>query len=312
MLAKQAIKCFNLFVKGDIMKLLTYKPSSDSKPIIGIMYSDMSKIYPLSQFGLDFPDMNSFISNITNEEYQKLLTESSPEIFHNFSDAILYAPIVRPNQDIICLGINYMAHAEESARYKKEAFGGDRPFAVYFSKRVNEAVADGGIIPSYDGLVDSLDYEAELAVIIGRDAKNVSKENAYDYVLGYTIMNDISARNLQTAHKQWYFGKSLDGFTPMGPYIVTKDEFDTPPHLNIKSYVNGELRQNSNTSLLIFDIAHVISELSQGMTLKAGTVISMGTPAGVGMGFNPPKFLKSGDVVKCEIEGIGSITNTIK
>ena len=173
-------------------------------------------------------------------------------------------------------------------------------------------MADGGSIPAYENLVDSLDYEAELAVVIGKDAKNVSKEDAYDYIFGYTILNDMSARNLQTRHKQWYFGKSLDGFTPIGPCIATIDAFQNPPALAIKSYVNGELRQNSNTNLLIFDIAHIISELSQGMTLKAGTIIATGTPAGVGMGFVPPNFLKPGDVVACEIEGIGTITNTIK
>ena len=130
-------------------------------------------------------------------------------------------------------------------------------------------------------------------------------------MFGYTILNDISAREIQTRHKQWYFGKSMDGFCPIGPWIVTKDEFENPPVLDIKSYVNGELRQNSTTGLLIFSIAHVIEELSHGMKLKAGTIISMGTPAGVGMGFDPPKFLKPGDVVTCEIEGIGRLTNPI-
>ena len=157
----------------------------------------------------------------------------------------------------------------------------------------------------------SLDYEAELAVIIGRDCKNVRERDAAACIFGYTVMNDVSARNLQTEHNQWYFGKSLDGFTPMGPCIVTEDEVPYPPALSISSTVNGELRQNSNTELLIFDIDHVISELSQGMTLQAGTIIAMGTPAGVGMGFEPPKFLKTGDVVTCEIEGIGRITNPI-
>jgi 2-keto-4-pentenoate hydratase/2-oxohepta-3-ene-1,7-dioic acid hydratase in catechol pathway len=212
---------------------------------------------------------------------------------------------------MICLGINYMAHAVESARYKEEAFGGERPYAVYFSKRVGEAVADGGVIPAYEGLVDSLDYEAELAVIIGKDAKNVTEEEARSYILGYTVINDVSARNLQTRHKQWYFAKSLDGFTPMGPCIVTAEEIPWPVHLGVRSYVNGELRQDSNTELLIFDIPHVISELSQGMTLKAGTIIATGTPAGVGMGFVPPRFLKKGDQVICEVERIGRITNIV-
>lgn len=295
------------------MKLITYKLKESGNEIIGIVSQDGQRIYPISQFDINYPTMNDLIENISSAELELLKSKAEKE--HDqfvASDKIIkVAPITQPRQDIICLGINYMAHAEESARYKQEAFGGERPYAVYFSKRVNEAVADGGEIPGYEGLVDSLDYEAELAFIIGKDAKNVKEEDAFDYIFGYTIMNDVSARNLQTAHKQWYFGKSLDGFTPLGPVIVTKDEFDYPPKLDIKSYVNGELRQDSNTELLIFGIAHVVSELSKGMTLKAGTIISMGTPAGVGMGFVPPRFLKKGDVVTCEIEGIGKLTNTI-
>ena len=224
----------------------------------------------------------------------------------------LLAPIPVPRQDMICLGINYMEHAEESARYKKEVFGGERPYAVYFSKRVNEAVADGGYIESHSRLTDSLDYECELAVVIGKDCRDVKKEEVQDYILGYTIINDVSARDVQTRHKQWYFGKSLDGFTPMGPWIVTEDEIPYPPRLSVQSFVNGELRQDGNTEKLIFDIAHVICELSSGMTLKAGTIIATGTPAGAGMGFVPPKFLKPGDVVTCRIQGIGEITNTVR
>ena len=174
------------------------------------------------------------------------------------------------------------------------------------------AVGDGEYIDGHLDIVDSLDYEVELAVVIGKDAKNVKPEEVFDYVFGYTILNDMSARNLQTSHKQWYFGKSLDDFTPIGPVIVTKDEFTNPPALAIRSYINGELRQDSTTDLLINSIEKVICQLSKGMTLAAGTVIAMGTPAGVGMGFQPPKFLKKGDIVKCEIEGIGTLTNEIK
>ena len=171
-----------------------------------------------------------------------------------------------------------------------------------------------------------LDYECELAVVLGKDAKDVPAGQTKDYVFGYTILNDVSARDVQTAHKQWYFGKSLDGFTPMGPVLVTADEIAYPPALEITSRVNGELRQklpircfvngekrqDSNTGLQIFDIDHVIAELSQGMTLKAGTIIATGTPAGVGMGMEPPCFLKPGDEVRCEIEGIGTLTNTVR
>lgn len=292
------------------MKLLTFEYEGVRKA--GVLSSDEKTVIKISVEGKEFDDIGSFIDFADESviDSVKKLSEASKEGL-NINSVKLCAPIPFPKQDIICLGINYMAHAEESARYKKEAFGGDRPFAVYFSKRVDEAVGDGGFIDGHFDIVDSLDYEAELAVVIGKDAKNISEEDAFDYVLGYTIINDISARNLQTQHKQWYFGKSLNGFTPMGPWIVTANEFDNPPVLKISSKVNGELRQNSSTDLLIFGIAHVISELSRGMTLKAGTIISMGTPAGVGMGFVPPKFLKSGDVVQCEIEKIGSITNTV-
>lgn len=295
------------------MKLLTFE--LDNKETLDIL-ADNDKIYPLNKSDIRYKSMHELISNITDEEIKKLKNKISAGFSSNdlisIEDVKRSAPIPEPAQDIICLGINYMAHAQESARYKKEAFERDRKYPVYFSKRVNRATTDGDIIPLYDNLVDSLDYECELAVIIGKDAKNVSVENAYDYVFGYTIMNDVSARNLQTRHKQWYFGKSLDGFTPMGPWIVTKDEFSQPPVLKICSRVNGDLRQNSMTDLMITTIADAISELSQGITLKAGTIIAMGTPAGVGMGFQPPKFLKSGDIVECEIEGIGCIKNIVK
>ena len=280
------------------MRLRTFKHNNNVK--VGIVKDNFV-------YTLPFNSMNELIDS--NKSTHELLDLVSDKI--NVEETETLAPIPNPKQDIICLGINYMAHAEESARYKKEAFGGDRPFAVYFSKRANECVATEGNIPSYPELVDSLDYECELAVIIGKNTKNVSEENAFDYVFGYTILNDVSARNLQTRHKQWYFGKSLDGFCPMGPDIITEDEFDRPTVLTIQYYINGELRQNSNTGLLIFNIPHVISELSQGTTLKAGTIISMGTPAGVGMGFQPPKFLKKGDVIECRIEKIGSLKNYV-
>lgn len=297
------------------MKLVTYKKNKDLHT--GVVSSNEEWIYPITAAGFDDVDMLTVIQKSTANDLQ-LLESLASEEKETVPGACPYeydrlaAPIVFPTQDIICLGINYMAHAEESARFKKEKFDGERPHAVYFSKRVNEAVAPYGNIQAHTDMVDSLDYEAELAVIIGKDAKNVSMEDAKDYVFGYTIINDVSARNIQNRHKQWYFGKSLDGFTPMGPCIVTRDDLVYPPAVNIQSYVNGELRQDSNTELLIFGIDHVISELSQGMTLRAGTIISMGTPAGVGMGFDPPKFLQPGDVVECIIAGIGSIVNKVE
>ncbi|MEM1484377.1 fumarylacetoacetate hydrolase family protein [Oscillospiraceae bacterium PP1C4] len=295
------------------MKLLTFKEQQNGQEMVGVLAKDQTKVISVKSLGISYDTMNDLIEKITPTEFEMLKSAADRDDAQAFplEHLVKMAPIPNPKQDIICLGINYMAHAEESARFKKEAFGGERPKAIYFSKRVDEAVADGGGIPSHEDMVNSLDYEAELGVIIKKDAKNVAKEDAYDYVFGYTILNDVSARNVQTEHTQWYFGKSLDGFAPMGPWIVTADEFDAPPVLDIKCRVNGELRQDSSTSLLIFNIAHVISELSQGMTLKAGTVISMGTPAGVGMGFVPPKFLKRGDIVECEIERIGRLKNMI-
>lgn len=292
------------------MKFLTYKHGGETA--VGVLKQDGTEVVPVNYLGCTALDMNGFLQQLTEKKLEKL--ERNKELMQGIplEEVQLLAPIPYPKQDVICLGINYYAHAEEAARFHDEAFGGERPVPIYFAKRVNRAVADGEPIDGHLDIVDSLDYEVELAVVIGKDAKNVAEEDAFSYVFGYTILNDMSARNLQTAHKQWYFGKSLDDFTPIGPWIVTKDEFENPPALPIRSYVNGELRQDSNTGLMINGVAKVISQLSQGMTLQAGTIIAMGTPAGVGMGFQPPKFLQAGDVVTCEIAGIGKLTNEIK
>lgn len=296
------------------MKFVTYE--IEHKRRLGVINRDGTWIYPLRSLDMDYKTMQELIEGISESEKQLLEYVSGQDPYKikgavPAEEAILLAPIPHPVQDVICLGINYMAHAEESARYKKEAFGGERPFAVYFSKRISEATGTGAEIPSHKELVQDLDYEAELAVIIGKDAKNVPVSEVKNYIFGYTVINDVSARTLQTRHKQWYFGKSLDGFLPMGPCIVTTEEFPYPPRLSIQSRVNGELRQDSSTELMIFGIDHVVSELSAGMTLKAGTIIATGTPAGVGMGFDPPRFLKPGDVVECSIEGIGTLVNRV-
>lgn len=224
----------------------------------------------------------------------------------------LLAPIPEPRQDVICLGMNYMDHSAEAAKWGKDDFVKNAGKAVYFSKRAAYIVGPGGEIDPHLDIVDGLDYEAELAVVLGKDAYRVSKEDAFDYVLGYSVLNDVSARNLQKAHKQFYFGKSLDTHTTMGPWIVTRDELPGAPELDIRCFINGEKRQDSNTRYMIFGVAEVIAELSQGITLKAGTIIAMGTPAGVGMGFEPPKYLSCGDVVRCEIDGIGVLENPVK
>lgn len=291
------------------MRLLTYKYEGYEN--VGIM--DLSEMYviPLTQFGFCFHDMNELIDDTEIVERLKMIDFESAKERLLYSDVGKCAPIPHPKQDIICLGINYIAHAMEAAKFKNDAFGGERLFPIYFGKRVNEAVGSEQGISAHRNTTKQLDYEVELAVVLGKDAKNIKPEEVLEYILGFTIINDISAREIQTRHQQWYLGKSLDGFTPMGPWIVTKEEISYPPKIRISSKVNGELRQNSNTDLLVFDIDYVISELSQGMTLKAGTIISMGTPAGVGMGMDPPAFLNVGDIVECYIEGIGKLVNTI-
>ncbi|WP_124065774.1 fumarylacetoacetate hydrolase family protein [Clostridium sp. E02] len=298
------------------MKLVTYEV--DRRRDIGVVSKDEMWVFPLRAFGMEYKDMLEVIKGLSQSECDLLEHASGLDPYNNnivgaamMKEVCLQAPIKIPDQDIICLGLNYMDHAEESARFKKEVFDGERDQAVYFSKRVNETVAPYGEILSHSDLVDSLDYEVELAVIIGKDAKNVPPQEVKDYIFGYTIVNDVSARNVQMAHKQWYFGKSLDGFTPMGPCILTVDSVPYPPKLDIQSKVNGELRQNSNTRLMIFDVDFIVSELSKGMTLKAGAIISTGTPKGVGMGFDPPRFLKPGDEVECIVEGIGFIKNRV-
>ena len=287
------------------MKLVTYQYEGNER--VGALTADGAAILPLP-----YPDMNTLIESAS---FADLLSAASAAESSGASvpaaEAVLLAPIPRPRQDIICLGMNYRDHLTEAANYDS-AFAKERPVTVYFSKRVSQAVAPEGFIERHAGLTERLDYENELAVILGKTARDVKAADAADYIFGYTIVNDVSAREVQTAHKQFYFGKSLDGFTPMGPCITTADEIAFPPALTLTTLVNGELRQNSNTSLLLNSIAEIIEELSSGMTLLPGTIIATGTPAGVGMGFETPKFLASGDVVACTIEGIGTLRNTVR
>ena len=286
------------------MKLITYRQNGAEH--VGALTEDGTGVLPLP-----VPDMNTLIETMTFEGLRSAVAAAERGSSLALSDVELLAPIPRPRQDVLCLGMNYLAHAEEAARYSADAFRKERPVAVYFSKRVSEAGKPDGVIPRHAGLTDRLDYEAELAVVLGRTARDVKAADAADCIFGYTVLNDVSARDLQTGHKQWYFGKSLDGATPMGPVLVTADEIAYPPALEITCRVNGELRQQSNTSLLITSIGQILEELTAGMTLLPGTIIATGTPAGVGMGFDPPKFLQSGDVVECAIEGIGTLRSTV-
>ena len=271
-------------------------------------------LYKLSDLGYPFKDMNELICTVT-EEQMAAIKATDPVALgakaHALADLTLCAPIPKPLQDIVCLGINYASHAEEAGRFSAEDFGGDRPYTIYFSKRVNRALGSGETIPEYADVTEKLDYESELGVIIGKDASKVSLADAPSYIFGYTIINDMTARDVQHRHKQWYLGKSFDCFTPMGPCIVTPDEIGDPTDLDIKCCVNGQLRQSSNTSLMLQTVNGAIRELTAGMTLLKGSIIATGTPAGVGMGMEPPTFLKKGDRVVCEIENIGKLETVI-
>ena len=266
------------------------------------------KLMTLDSLGIKVADMNELIirfDELKEEIYDKATTEKVPALVGGTYRIL--APIPVPLQDVICLGVNYRDHIEETVEVLDFTMKKD---AVYFSKRVNRMNDPDGIIPAYD-FVDSLDYEVELGVVIGKDAFAVDVKEVRDYILGYTIINDVSARNLQFKHQQWYLGKSLDGYTPMGPCIVTTEEIGDPHDLDIACYVNDEKRQESNTKYMITTVEEAISELSQGMTLKAGTVIATGTPGGVAMGMKPQIYLQNGDTVRCMIEGIGTLENKV-
>lgn len=288
------------------MKFVSY--IYNNTPDVGVLSEDEQRIIPVKALGYKADDMNALIDELKGEKISLREAESIA-----VSDVQLEAALIHPRQDVICLGLNYREHAAEATK-ADAVFDVQKGDAVYFAKRVDRAVAPGGYIDGHFDICDSLDYEVELAVIIGKDAKNVKAENAADYIFGYTILNDVSARNLQTRHKQWYFGKSLDDFTPIGPAILTGESFRGRPELGIRCYVNGEKRQDSNTSMMIFDIPYIIEELSAGMMLRAGTVIATGTPSGVALGMPPETrtYLRSGDVVRCEIDEIGALENTVR
>lgn len=225
---------------------------------------------------------------------------------------VIEAPIPRPRRNIFCVGKNYYEHAHEFAKsgFDSSAAQGAVPKEPIIFSKVPETVVPDRSKVRIDGKVSTaVDYEAELAVIIGKGGRGISKEKALDHVWGYTIVNDVTARDLQGRYSQWLVGKSQDTFCPMGPWAVTRDEINLS-NTPIRCFVNGDLRQNSNTSLLIFDVPTLIATISAGLTLQPGDIIATGTPAGVGIGFNPPKYLKAGDVVRVEIEGIGALENS--
>ena len=277
-----------------------------SGDVLGIVNREKTLMAVIQNTDFGFSNMLELVERVTPEQLRKLSeTDFSAALeVHALSEIELLSPIPNPKHDIICLGVNYADHAAEFGRSSPDV-------PVYFGKR---AAATTGHLGTLDGHLDVdefLDYEVELAVIIGKQGKKIPAENVENYIFGYTVFNDFTSRTIQKSHKQWFLGKSTDGFASIGPWIVTKDELPMPLSLNLCSRVNGEVRQKSNTELMVHDIASCISRLSQNITLCPGDIIATGTPSGVGMGFDPPKMLKPGDVVECEVEGIGVLRNFI-
>jgi 2-keto-4-pentenoate hydratase/2-oxohepta-3-ene-1,7-dioic acid hydratase in catechol pathway len=224
----------------------------------------------------------------------------------------LTAPIPSPRRNVFCVGKNYLDHAQEFGRSGYDATGGNEAPSkpIFFTKATTSVIGPGGKVDPHEALTKEVDYEAELAVIIGRGGRGISRAEALDHVWGYTIINDITSRDLQRDHRQWFLGKSLDTFCPMGPWAVTADGVDHDS-LDITCKVNGEVRQSARTSSLIFDIPTLIETLSAGITLLPGDIVATGTPEGVGVGFDPPKFLSRGDEVEVEITGLGVLRNRL-
>ncbi|OFW25845.1 MAG: hypothetical protein A3H27_05215 [Acidobacteria bacterium RIFCSPLOWO2_02_FULL_59_13] len=221
-----------------------------------------------------------------------------------------HAPIPRPSKNIVCLGLNYVSHMEESARARgREAKIPEVP--VFFTKAPTSANGPFDAIPWDPEATQQVDHEVELGVMIGVAGKNIPRTRALEHVFGYLVVNDVSARDLQQKHMQWFKGKSLDGFCPMGPCVVTADEFGDPQNKRISLRVNGVTKQDSNTARMIFSVAVILEFLSKGMTLEPGDIISTGTPEGVGLGRTPPEYLQDGDLVEAEVEGIGALRNRV-
>jgi 2-keto-4-pentenoate hydratase/2-oxohepta-3-ene-1,7-dioic acid hydratase in catechol pathway len=256
-------------------------------------------------------DMIDFIARVP--ELKKMKLDESKAM--TLGNQTLAAPIPLPSRNIFCIGKNYLDHVKEMTQAGRATpVNGkeDVPTVpIVFTKAPSTVIASGEKIEPHTGLTSQLDYEAELAVVIGRGGKGIKKSDAMNHVWGYTVLNDVTARDLQKEHRQWFLGKSLDTFCPMGPSIVSADETDGK-NLKVQTWINGELRQDGNTNDFIFDIPTLIETISAGITLQPGDLIATGTPSGVGAGFSPPKFLKSGDEIKITIERVGTLMNTVK
>ena len=297
------------------MKLVTFRRSGKLR--IGALTEDGASVVDFSVAAPKLPaDMNGFI--LAGDKALKAaataMKTKKPGARIPLSRAAIVAPMPSPLRNIFCVGKNYHEHAKEfdasgfNATASADAIPTD---PIIFSKANTTVCGPGDTIPAKLDHTNSTDYEVELAVVIGTGGRGISKRNAMKHVYGYTIVNDVTARVLQQQHKQWFIGKNLDNYCPMGPFLATADEVANVKKLGVRSFVNGELRQDAVVKDLIFDIPTLIATLSRGMTLMPGDIIATGTPAGVGIGFKPPKFLVKGDVCRCEIDGLGTLENPV-
>ncbi|MDH5354056.1 MAG: fumarylacetoacetate hydrolase family protein [Gammaproteobacteria bacterium] len=291
------------------MKIATFKFNNERR--VGVVDDEAATVSPLD---LAVDRTQQGIQAIIELQVagSALLPATSTPI--PLDSVVLEAPLPHPRRNVFCVGKNYYDHAHEfsNSGFDSSAAQGAVPqHPIVFSK-VPESVTGPDTLIEYDPAISSaIDYEVELAVIIGKPGRGISRENAMDHVWGYTIINDVTARDLQGRYSQWLVGKSQDTFCPMGPVAVTRDDLDLADTA-VRTWVNDELRQDSNTGLLIFDVPTIIQTISEGVTLLTGDIIATGTPAGVGIGFKPPKYMVDGDVVRCEIEGIGQLENRLK
>ena len=292
------------------MKLVRYQ--SGGGCALGVLCQDGACVLPLSALSLSRP----FASMLELIEYA---TESDlaaiRDAQHTMDGGVplnrvrLLAPIEHPRHDVLCVGVNYLSHLIETHKGPGEV---QKPaHSVYFGKRVHKMTGPDETIEGHLDLDECLDYEVELAIIIGKTCRDVPLERAEEVVFGYSVFNDVSARTLQNQHGQWFKGKSLDGFATMGPCIVHKSALPFPVHVDVECRVNGKVRQHANTSTLLASVPQLICDLSRGMTLEPGDIIATGTPAGVALGMETPDYLRAGDVVECEITGIGVLSNRI-
>ncbi|MFY8181447.1 MAG: fumarylacetoacetate hydrolase family protein [Flavobacterium sp.] len=300
------------------MKLLTYK-TQDTEPRLGFLHNN--QVIDMEDFGeiSNFPLPTSMLELIDMgfelvEELNDMIAETEQsffdEIAYEMDEVTFLAPIPKPRKNIIGIGLNYTEHVAESAR-TLDTTGKLPQKPIIFSKPPTTVTATNTEIIKNTKLTEQLDWEVELAVVIGKKGKYVPKADAMDYVFGYTVINDISARDCRR-EGQWIVSKGQDTFAPMGPILVTKDEIENPHNLNLSLKVNGIEKQNSNTKFLLFNINDLIEDLSIVFTLEPGDIIATGTPAGVGAGRNPQEWLYDGDIVEATIEGIGTIVNTVK